>query len=251
MQDFAEIDLKELAIGLVKKWWLILLSALIIGGSAYVYTANFITPMYRATVTIYVNNISGSTESGYHEYISATNLATSQRLVTTYVNIIKSNTVLQKVIEQSGMDLTVEQVRNMMTASAVEDTEMFNVHVSNADPKLAAAIANVIADVAPDEIANILEGSSTKIIDRAEIPQYRYTPSFRKNTFLGCTIGVILAAVYIVLCILLDQRIKGEEDLDRLFNLPVLGEIPEFDPNRAKKGKRSYGYNSGYGKEAK
>lgn len=251
MQDFAEIDLKELAIGLVKKWWMILLSALIVGGIAYVYTANFITPMYRATVTIYVNNLSGSTDGGYHEYISATNLATSQRLVTTYVNIIKSNTVLKKVIEQSGMDLTVEQVRNMMTASAVEDTEMFNVHVSNADPELAAAIANVIADVAPDEIANILEGSSTKIIDRAEIPQYRYTPSFRKNTFLGCTAGAIVAAGYIVLCILLDQRIKDEEELDRLFNLPVLGEIPEFDPSRAKKGKHSYGYNSGYGKEAK
>lgn len=246
MKDFAEIDLKEIVLGLLKKWWLLLLSALIVGGAAYAYTANFITPQYRATVTIYVNNFSVSEESGYPEYISATNLATSQRLVTTYVNIIKSNTVLKKVIEQSGMDMTVEQVRNMMTASAVENTEMFNVHVSNADPVLAAIIANVIADVAPDEIANILEGSSTKIIDRAEVPQYRYTPSFRKNTFLGCAAGAILAAVYVVLRILLDQRIKSQEDLDRLFNLPILGEIPEFDPNRSKKGKYSQGYNVGY-----
>lgn len=248
MQDFTELDLKQLVVALLHKWWLLGLCALLAGGLSYFYTAHFITPLYRASVSIYVNNVNDSAV-GTSEYISATNLATSQRLVTTYVNIIKSNTVLRKVVEQSGLDLSVAQVRGMMTASSVDDTEMFNIYVSNADPELAAQVANAIAEVAPDEIANILEGSSTKIIDYAEVPQYRYTPSFRKNTLLGCCVGGALAVAYVVLRTILDKRIKSEEDLERLFDLPVLGIVPEFDAEHRKSSKYSYGYTTQTGKD--
>lgn len=247
MQDFKELDLKQLIVALLRKWWLIGLCALLVGGAAYFYTSHFITPMYRASVSIYVNNGSAQTGSD-SDYISGTNLATSQRLVTTYVNIIRSNRVLQKVVEQSDLGLTVEQIRNMMSASSVEDTEMFYIYVSSADPQLAAQVANAVAAVAPDEIADILEGSSTKIIDYAEVPIYRYTPSFRKNTFLGCCVGAALAVVYVVLRTILDKRIKSEDDLERLFDLPVLGVIPEFDSERKKNGKYDYSYDTRAGK---
>ena len=244
MQDFTEIDLKQLILALVHKAWLLVLCALVAGGISYFYTANFITPMYRASVSVYVNN--SNTQTGSNpSYISGTDLATAQRLVNTYVNIIKSNTVLEKVVEQSGLDLTAEQIRGMMTAASVEDTEIFEIYISNADPELAAQVANAIAEVAPNEIANFLEGSSTKIIDYAEVPQYRYTPSFRRNTFLGVCAGGLIAAVYVVLKTIMDVRIKGEEDLERLFDLPVLGAIPDFSAEDKSSGK--YGGYYGHG----
>ncbi|MDO4269919.1 MAG: Wzz/FepE/Etk N-terminal domain-containing protein [Eubacteriales bacterium] len=243
MQDFIEIDLKELFFALLHKFWLIALCAVLVGGLSYLYTDNFITPMYRASVSIYVNNASPAKDGS--TYISGSDLATAQRLVNTYVNIIKSNTVLEKVVEKSGLEISKESVRGMMTANPVENTEIFEIHISNADPERAARVANAVAEVAPEEISNFLEGSSTKIIDYAEVPQYRYTPSYRRNVFLGLVIGGALAAVYIVLRTILDVRIKSEEDLERLFEIPVLGTIPEFDAEH--KGIR-YGYSRyGYG----
>lgn len=242
MQEFSEIDLKQLILVLLHKAWLIVLCALLMGAAAYAYTANFITPLYRASVSIYVNNANPQLGSN-STYISGTDLATAQRLVNTYVNIIRSNTVLEKVAEQSGLDITAEQIRNMMTAESVEDTEIFEIHISSADPVLAAQVANAIAEVAPDEISNFLEGSSTKIIDYAQVPQYRYTPSFRQNTLLGCCAGGLLAAVYVVLRTILDVRIKSEEDLERLFDLPVLGAIPDFSTENRSGGRYGqYGY---------
>lgn len=245
MRDFTEIDLKELFFALLYKSWLIVLCALIAGGLSYLYTDNFITPMYRASVSIYVNNTTPALEGS--SYISGGDLATAQRLVSTYVNIIKSNTVLEKVVEKSGLDISKEAVRGMMAANPVENTEIFEIHISSADPERAALVANAIAEVAPDEIANFLEGSSTKIIDYAEVPQFRYTPSYRKNVFLGLVVGAGLACVYIVLRTILDVRIKSEEDLERLFELPVLGTIPEFGAGHkgGKYGHHRYGY-SGY-----
>lgn len=236
MQDFKEIDLMELATALLRKAWLLVLCAVLVGGISYLYTFYLVTPMYRAEVTVYVNNTS---EKASIEYVSGSNLTASAQLVTTYVNIIRSDRVLDKVVEQSGLDISAEAVRRMMTASSVDETEMFRVYVSSASPERAATVANAIAEVAPDEIAKIVEGSSTKIIDYAKVPQNPYSPSYRRNVLTGALLGMMLAGAYVVLRTLLDKRIKGEEDLERLSDLPVLGIIPEFGSEHKKGG---YGY---------
>ncbi len=233
MQSFTDINFKQIIVALFHKAWIIILSALLLGGASYLYTANFITPMYRASVSIYVNNAPRSQNS---EVISGSNLATAERLVTTYVNIIRSDTVLEKVAEKLDNGMRAGAIRSMMSANSIDGTEMFEIHVASSDPELAAEVANAIADVAPGEISNFLEGSSTKIIDYAKVPGSRYTPSFRNNTFLGCLIGGGIAALIIVLWVVMDKRIKSEEDLERLFDLPVLGVIPAFDVEHKKGG---------------
>ena len=245
MQDFTEIDLKRLVLALIHKAWLLALCALVAGALAYFYTANFITPLYRASVSIYVNNANPQL-GGNSSYISGSDLATAQRLVNTYVNIIRSNTVLEKVARQSGLDITADRIRGMMTAESVENTEIFEIYISSADPELAAHLANAIAEVAPEEISNFLEGSSTKIIDYAKVPQSRYYPSYRQNTFLGLCIGGGLGVAYVVMRTILDVRIKSEEDLERLFDLPVLGAIPDFSGSR-----KGGGYYGGYGSRSR
>ena len=94
-------------------------------------TANFITPLYRASVMIYVNNVKSSQQV---DYISASNLATSQQLVNTYVNIIQSDTVLEKVARSTDTDYTAAQIRAMMTAEQVDETELFFVYITHRTP---------------------------------------------------------------------------------------------------------------------
>ena len=67
------------------------------------------------------------------------------------------------------------------------------------------------------------------------MPTSRYTPSYRKNTLLGCAVGLLLAVIYVTLLYLMDVRIKNEEDLTQLFDLPMLGQIPSFAENERKK----------------
>lgn len=227
-RDVLEIDLWKLLLLYLRRWRLIVLCGLAAAVVALVYTANFITPLYRASVTVYVNSVKANQQV---DYISASNLATSQQLVNTYVNIIRSDTVLEKVVENAGLGYTAADIRGMMTAAQVDETELFTVYISHPDPEMAAKIANAVANVAPGEIEGFVEGSSTKIIDYAKVPTSRYTPSYRKNTLLGGIVGVFLALLYVTLLYLLDVRIKSEEDLTQLFDLPMLGQIPAFEEN--------------------
>ena len=227
-----EIDLKKLFSVFLHRWWLIILCIFLGGVLAFGYTKFFVTPLYKSTVTVYVNN---GRPGQQVDSISGGNLQTSQRLVSTYVNIIKSDTVLSHVIEAFNLGCSVEELRNMMSTEQVSDTELFRISILHPDPEASAKIANAVAAVAPEEIAEFVGGSSTKIIDYAKVPTARHSPSYSRNTVLGCFLGALAAILYLVLVYLLDVRIKGEEDLTQLFDYPVIGQIPLFE--QAKKGK--------------
>lgn len=223
MEETMEINLKEVYKALLKGAWIIMLCAVIVGSAVLVYTVNFVTPMYQSHVTLYVNN--GSDDSGI---ISSNRLAVQLQLVNSYVAIIESDTVLEKVISDSGFNLTAKDIREMLTAEPVEETEMFRVKITSPDPQMSADIANAVANVAPAEISKIIEGSSAKVIDYAKVSNGRSSPSYTTNTIAGALVGALLAATVIVLRVCLDMRVKSEEDLMKICSVPVLGAIPDF-----------------------
>lgn len=235
MNENVEIDLREFFRVLLKKFWIVALCAILVGTSVLVYTINFVTPQYEASVSIYVNNNSGKDSA----YISSADLAVALRLVATYVNIIQSDTVLDRVIEETGLKLTAKQVRGMISAEAMGETEMFKVTVTTPNAQMSADLANAIAAVAPEEISQIIEGSSAKIIDFAKVPDGKSAPSYTANGILGCFIGAMLAVVMILLQTLMDVRVKSEEDLAKICQIPVLGVIPQLSSDTKTTGKKA------------
>lgn len=234
MNENVEIDLRELFKALLRRAWLILLCAVIVGASVLAYTINFVEPTYQASVSIYVNNNSNKDNA----HISSSDLAVALRLVETYVNIIQSDTVLEKVISETGLTLTAGQIRGMLSAKAVGETEMFRVQITSTNPQMSADIANAIAAVAPAEISKIIEGSSAKIIDYAKVPSGQSAPNYSSNAVVGAAVGALLAMVVVIIMHLADVRVKKEEDLLQVQDAPVLGVIPDLEELAKKKTKR-------------
>jgi len=244
-EEGIEIDIRDLLVAYLRHWVLILVCGALFVGAAFGYTRFFVTPMYRASVTIYVNNTINIEEQ---EYVSNANLATSQRLVSTYTTLIESNRVLNKVVEQSGLPYSAGQIRSMMSAEQVGSTEVFKVSISNADPKKAAEIANAVYEYAPAEIMKIVAGSSVEKVDAANVPSAPYTPNYARNCLLGGIIGVVLVIIYVTMKYLLDVRINDSQDIEQMFEYPILGQIPSFDQDAIKKkGYGKYGYGKAYG----
>ncbi len=225
MNSSVELNFRELFAVIIHKLWLILLCAALAGAIAFGYTAKFVTPMYQASVMVYVNNTTSSDKVG----ISSSDITTSQKLVATYANIIKSESFLTKVVELVDHHITSAEIRASLTASSVGATEMFKVSISHADPQLAADIANAIAKIVPEEIPKIVEGSSARIVDYANAPTQPYSPSYSKNIILGACIGALAVIVVLVVQLLLDMHISDEEDIRKYSNAPVLGQIPHYD----------------------
>lgn len=224
MTEKIEIDLKQVFKALSRRAWLIALSAVVLAALVLTYTIFFVTPMYQAKVTAYVNN----GKAGSDGAISSSDYSVALRLVNSYVAILKSDNVLEKVIQQEKLKVSANDIRRMLSAEPVDNTEMFEFVVTCPDPKLSAQIANAIAKVAPDEIPKIMQGSSAAIIDYAKIPTTRSSPNYVKNTVIGALVGILVASVVIVLREVMNVRIKDEEDLNMIAPIPVLGVIPDL-----------------------
>lgn len=225
MEKSVELNLRELLAVIVRRLWIIVLSAVLVGVIAYVYTAKFVTPMYMTSVTIYVNN----TVYGEKEGITNNDLATSERLVSTYMQVIQSDSFLEKVSLAVGNKVSAAEIGQSLTTRAMTGTEIFSITVVNADPELAAEIANTIAKITPVEVPKIAEGSSARVIDYAKVPTSPYSPSYAKNVALGACIGAMLVIIVLVIQVLMDLHVKGEEDLKLYSEAPVLGHIPHYE----------------------
>lgn len=241
-RSVAEIDLLRLVAAYLRRWWLIVIFGLAGAGIALAITVYAIVPQYQASVTIYVNNY---TVNNNQEYVSGSDLSTAQKLVKTYTNMLTSDSVLEEVAASTGYGYSAGELRGFISTQQVESTEIFKVYVTHPDPGTAADLANAIARTAPDAIAEFVEGSSTKIIDYAKTPTGRYSPSYTKNTVIGGLIGGVIILLFLTLQYLMDVRIKNEQDLSALCDVPVLGQIPDFSQLNVKKSsskKSSYEY---------
>ena len=243
-EDEVEIDLVRLFRALLRRIWAIILAAAICGGAALAYTALLVPPLYKARTLMYVNNTSLAIGDAKLS-ISQGDLVAANHLVDTYRVIMKTRTTLEDVIEKADLHYSYEQLARMIEAEPVEDTEVFYIEVTSSDPQEAEVIANTVAQVLPEKIASIVEGTSARIVDYAVKPARKASPSLTKNTMLGILAGTLLACGVIVILELMDDEIHSPDYLMETYDLPVLAVIPDLSSNAGS------GYGYGYEKAAK
>lgn len=230
--DEEMIDLLQIAQALWRRAWAIILASLICSGCALGFTAIFVTPLYKAEALMYVNSndISvGSTKLS----ISAAELSAAQSLVETYIVILNTRTTLNDVIEQTGVPYDYEELKEMISATSVNGTEVFSITVTSPNPKEAETLANAVAQVLPEKIASIVEGSSARIVDYAVEPDKKASPSLTKNTIIGFALGFVLSCGLIIALELMDDLIHDSDYLVQTYEIPVLAVIPDLLSNHS------------------
>ena len=244
--EIIEIDILRLAKALWHRAWALVLAMLVFGGGAYAYARFAIVPLYRATALMYVNNTTLSVGS---TSVSLSDLTASQSLVATYSVILKTRLTLNDVLERTKLPYTYEEVYPMVSASQVEETEVFSIDVVNADPREAQLIANTIVEVLPGKISQIVDGSSVRTVDYAVLPDKPVSPNKRGYAMRGALLGLLLSGSIVVLLELLDDQVHDEEYLIQNYELPVLAVIPDLLAARTKRGYKGYYASSGGSKE--
>ena len=153
--------------------------------------------------------------------------------------IVSKPEVLDEVAAQISREkLDANELRGMISAESPDETEVLYISVVNADRKLAKEIANAIVDVAPAQIEAMVEGSTAKKLDYAKSAT-QCAPNVTNATVIGAVVGMLVAVLAISLQVMLDVRIKDEEDLARICDAPVLGNIPDFNA-QGKSGSYAY-----------
>jgi len=121
--------------------WLIILGALVAGGAAYLYSSNQ-TPIYSTSARLLIDEAPGG--SSGNEY---SQILLEQKLATTYIELIRTRTVMEKTIAQLGLDINPAQLTNNVSVRVPPDTQILIITVQDTDPTRSAALANTISEV--------------------------------------------------------------------------------------------------------
>ena len=221
------IDLTRVFRAVVDRTWLVLLISLLSASIAFAVTFFLITPKYQSAATFYVNNSKLSLGDASLS-ISSGDLTTSRNLVDSYLVILDTRETIMDVIDYASVPYTESQLRDMISANAVNETEFFRITVTSTDPQEAERIASAIAYILPKRIATIIDGTSARVADAAVVAAKPSSPSYTKNTVIGFMLGFMLVVVIVVLREIFDVTVRSEEDVATRFAHPILASVPDM-----------------------
>ena len=238
--EIIEIDLKRIWKALWSKFWVICVSAILCAVISLTSTIYFITPKYQSSAMFYVNNNSLSVGDASFS-LTSSDITAAKSLVDTYIVILKSRACLNDVIDYSGVDVSYNELKNMISAAAVNSTEIFEIVVTSPNPEEAETLANAIAHILPKRISSIVEGTSANIVDYAVIASSPSSPSYTQNTLIGFIIGLLISVLIIVIREIFDITIRTEEDIEHSCSYPILSAVPDMLNHTTKGGYYGYG----------
>lgn len=222
-----EIDLKELLTFIKTKLGLLITITATVCIIGCIYGLFIQTPMYQSDTTVILSN-SEST-------ITNTDIALYKNLVTTYAEIVKSRRVLNQVIEELNLDITYEELSEQVSVSAVNDTEIIRITVSNKDAIQAKNIANITANYFTEEVAELYNMNNVDILDEAIEAKSPYNINIIKQVAIYFIIGFVLAAGVLFIIFYFDRTIKSIEQVEQKIKLPILGGVQELNKGVKKK----------------
>lgn len=238
-----ELDLKELFELFWSKKIIVVLAVILFVIIGAVYTFGFVKPNYKSSTTLVLTKTDGNDTATTQQIgqssdsITTTDVNLNSKLVATYSELVKSNAVIRQVISNLKInELTESGVRNSVSVSAVKNTELIEITVSNENAVYAAKIANEMADVFTQQVSQIYNINNVHVVDKAEVAEAPYNINHKKDIAIFALIGVVVSAAYILVANMLDTTIKSTDDVEKKLGLPVIASISLYDFDAEKGG---------------
>lgn len=218
-----EIDVLSLLRTIWRKKFLILLTAILITGLAFAYSAFLATPQYDSTTRLYVVNQSSDNGAG----ITNQDLQAGSFLVKDYKEIILSQDVLKNVTTTLGITDDIDDIKEKITVNIPVDTRILSISVRDSDPNQAATIANTLRDEAAKKIIEVTKVSDVTTLEAALPAEKPSIPQTKRNLVLGFVAGAFLATALVLILEVLDDRVKRPQDIEEGLGMTLLGVVPQ------------------------
>ena len=220
-----EIDVLSLVKTLWRRKFLIVVTAFAMAIVALGYSAFIIKPNYTSTTRIYVVN----RQANENSTLTNQDLQAGTYLVKDYKEIILSQDVLAKVIDDLKLNVQPSALAKKINVTVPTDTRIVSIAVSDGDAKEAARIANSLRQIAAEKIIAVTKVSDVTTLEEAEVPNSPSSPNIRRNTLIGFLAGGVLISVVILVVEVLDDRVKKPEDVEEALGITLLGVVPNMD----------------------
>ena len=221
----------------LKKWWVIVLSAVVLATIGFAAAKLTYVPQYSSQIMFVASNKDTSLiVSGQ----SSSDLSASVTLAESYKYVFTTTALTTKVANNCGYKVTADQVKSFISVQSVEDTMIVYLTVTTTDPDVSYAIANTYMRFYEETIAEAFPSTTLKAIDPPLLPE---KPNPNNSTLLYTAIGFLAGAVFAVLVlvgsIILKDTILNSDDIKNKLGLKIIGNVTHVSVKGKKGDKQS------------
>lgn len=185
---------------------------------------------YTATSELFATYSGGSETSGT---MSDINMANSyiQSQIKSYPNLTQTEAVLQPVIDDLKLTLSIQDLSQLITVTNPTDTMLVDISVESRSPSQSREIADAVAASLSNVVSSSLYSSNASpiklsLVQKAVEPQSPSSPKAFLNAAIGVVLGLILSITAALLRDFFDKKIRSVSDLQAMTNTPLMGSVP-------------------------
>lgn len=189
------------------------------------YSAFLMHDTYTASASMYVL----AKDDGESNTNLSTDLNASQMISNDVAKLLTSDRVLSETADEVGLDnLNAYSV----SVSSETTSRVIQLSVTGANPQTAADITNSMVDNVSQIAREVMSVESVNAIDRATVPASPSGPNRTLYVAVAFMAGIFLAVAIVVVADMLNTKVRGEDEVEELLGIPVVGRIPAMKEER-------------------
>ena len=218
------ISVSEIIDAVKKRWKIIVLTTVLATVVSGIFSFFVISPTYEASTKIFIGK-EGAESEGYN----SSDVSMYQNLIKTYSELIKTKDLVNKAINNSQYDLSVNNVLNGITVNTLTGTQILQISYQSKSPSIAKNILESVTNEFITKAEELVPNGNVKILESVELPKNPVAPNKTMNIAIAFILGMMVGFGIVFLLEYLDNTYKNKEQLEKDLDIPVLGVIPMSD----------------------
>lgn len=218
------ISISEIIDAVKKRWKIIALTTVLATLVSGIFSFFVISPTYEASTKIFIGK-EGAESEGYN----SSDVSMYQNLIKTYSELIKTKDLVNKAIDNSQYDLSVNNVLNGITVNTLTGTQILQISYQSKSPSIAKNMLESITNEFITKAEELVPNGNVKILESVELPKNPVAPNKTMNIAIAFILGMMVGFGIVFLLEYLDNTYKNKEQLEKDLDIPVLGVIPMSD----------------------
>lgn len=207
-----------------KKWYILVITAVLGLVSGFAITEYFISPQFSSATKLLVSRPQSGDQS-----LDLGEIQTNIQMINTYRDVIQDAVVLDKVSTKMNSQLTQQDLAEKIEVLIQEDSQIFGIQVVDTDPHRAALIANNVATTFSDNIGGIINVENVAILSPAIPDEVPVSPNLLFNMVISAFAGILLGLSIIMIWTILDTKVHDESIIREELNWINLGSVTSMN----------------------
>lgn len=213
------MTLLELLNLLKKRMKLVVTLPIVLALAVGVFSFVVLSDTYTSTVSMYVLVNQGESSNTSLQ----SDLSASQMVTNDVATLLESD----RVVNGTASDLGLKNLNAFKIS--IENTttsRVITLSVTGTNPQTTADVASKMASKVSDVAREVMNVESVNVVDSAQVPESPSGPNRILYIAVGFLAGLFIAVAIVVIDDMLNIKIRGQEDLEELLGIPVIGRIP-------------------------